>query len=219
MQNNNSLAKISLAINALLVIAVIILFTRGNGGSETAEVSGDDSTSQQVIRPNDGELKIGYFNTDSLNSQLLMIKDLEQEMADAQKNAEDKMQKEQNKIDSWNKKWEARMPLLSGEQDVYQKEMQKMQQDAMIAEQTIQMELAQSQEMIMYSHIQRISNFSKIYAEKNGFDMIMSYQIGQNPIYIHPSMDVTAGVVKLMNDDYNSMFSGDVEEEEQIGEE
>ena len=119
------------------------------------------------------------------------------------------MQKEQSKIDSWNKKWEARMPLLSGEQEVYQREMQKMQQDAMMAEQSIQMELAQSQEMIMFSHIQRISNFTKIYAEKNGFDMIMSYQIGQNPIYIHPSMDVTAGVVKLMNDDYNSMFTSD----------
>lgn len=209
MQNNNNLAKISLGINIVLIICVIILFTRGGNSTSSTEVAQNDTNQVDVVKPNDSELKIGYFMTDSLNSQLLLMKDVEGDMMNAQKTAEDKMRGKQAEIDRWKKKWEDKGPLLSSEQEQYQIEAQKMQLDAMEFEQKVQMDLAAKQENIMFTLYQRISNFSKIFAEKNNFDMIMSYQLGQNPVYIHPSLDVTKGLVKLMNDDYNSTFSGE----------
>ena len=61
---NNSLAKLSIGINALLVIAVIILFVKMPGGA-TGEGEGDDST--KVNFSNEAPSRIAYFSNDSVN--------------------------------------------------------------------------------------------------------------------------------------------------------
>ena len=40
------------------------------------------------------------------------------------------------------------------------------------------------------------------YAEANGYDLIFSYQLGQNLYYASPNNDVTDGLIELMNADY-----------------
>jgi outer membrane protein len=213
MENNNMLAKISLGINAVLIIAVIALFVKmpgGEGGAEGDEIAEGDST--KVLLPDDGKLTIAFFNSDSLTNNLLFVKDLEAEVQASQLRAEEKMLKKQREIDAWNKKWEKKGQLLPREQEKYMMEAQQMQQDAAMFEQQVQMELAQEQEMLMLTHFQRVSNFSKDYAENNNIDMVFSYQLGQNMVYCNPNMDVTSELIKVMNEDYNETFAEDGEE-------
>ncbi|MCG8575126.1 MAG: OmpH family outer membrane protein [Flavobacteriales bacterium] len=212
--SNNSLAKISLGINALLVICVIILFVKMPSGGDVADTDGNDSLPTFVPANPDGSLKIGYFNTDTLNANLMFVKDLERDIEEATKKAEDKMRRKQNEIDAWNQKWEKRGGPLSTEQDQYMREAQELQQDAMILEQEVQLELAQEQERLMMTHVMRISNFTATFAQQEGYDMILSYQLGQNLVYINPTMDCTAALTKLLNDDYQSSTASleDVEE-------
>ena len=209
-ESNNSLAKISLGINAVLLICVIILFVKMPSGdvAVTGESDGADSVPTFVSASADGQMKIGFFNTDSLNSNLAFVKELEKEIEQANKDAEDKMLRKQREIDAWNKKWEAKGNLLSTEQEQYMREAQEMQNDAMMFEQQVQMELAQQQERLMMGHVTRVSNFTKMLAEREGFDMILSYQLGQNLVYVNPTMDCTAALAKLLNDDYNSTVNG-----------
>jgi Skp family chaperone for outer membrane proteins len=208
MENKgNSLAKISLFINVILIIAVIILFVKmPSGGNEVVNSNNDSKDSTLKLMPDDGQLNIGYFNADSLNANLLFVKDLESEMANAQAAAESKMKKKQGEIEAWQQKWAKKGQLLSSEQEQYMKEAQKMEQDAMMFEQEVQMNLGQDQERLMLTHIQRVSNFCKIYAQENNYDFILSYQIGQNLFYASPNFDVTKGLVNLMNEDYSSTF-------------
>lgn len=212
MENNsNSLAKIAIGINIVLIVAIIILFVKMPSGSSEVTANEADSTSSNI--EDDGELKIGYFNADSLSANLLIMADIEQQMANAQTEAENKMKQKQRDLDAWQAKWQNRGMLLPKEEEQYMKEAQQKQQDAMVFEQNVQMELGQKQEMLMFSHIQRISNFSKLFAEQEGYDFILSYQMGQNIFYASPNMDVTQGMIKIMNDDYESTFTDSTEEE------
>lgn len=211
--NNNTLAKISLAMSGILLILVIILFFRSPSGAvETAESDGESSETAMVTPPNGNGIRIGYYNQDSLNANADFVKEIESDIAKAQQDAEGKMARHQKKIDDWQKKWASKGQLLTSEQERYMKEAEQMQMEAMQVEQQIQMELGQEQERLMITLVTRITNFAKIFAEKEGYDMIMSYTLGQNPVYMHPSMDITKKLVKLLNDDFNSGFTG-LEEE------
>ncbi|MBN4082171.1 OmpH family outer membrane protein [bacterium AH-315-B15] len=207
-ENKNSLAKISLGANAVLLICVIILFVKMPGGTSSVDSDGNDSLPNFVSASADGQLKIGFFNTDSLNRNLTFVTDLEKEIEAANTKAENKMLGKQKEIDAWNKKWEAKGTLLSKEQEQYMKEAQQMQNDAMRFEQQVQMELAQEQERLMMGHVVRVSNFTKMLAEKEGYDMILSYQLGQNLVYVNPTMECTNALAKMLNDDYNGTING-----------
>ncbi len=209
-KSNNTLAKVAIGINLVLIVAVIILFTKLPGSTVETTDNQEDTTKTTI--KDDGELRIGYFNADSLSANLLIMKDLEAEMAKASTDAENKMKAKQREFDSWQAKWQNRGMLLPNEQEQYQMEAQQKQQEAMMFEQNIQMEVGQKQEMLMFSHIQRISNFAKIYAEENNYDYILSYQMGQNLFYASPNMNVTDGLVELMNEDYNATFSGNTDQ-------
>jgi len=205
MENKgNSLAKIAIGLNVALILAVIILFVKmPSSNEETADVDTTDNDSTETVQlVDDGKLTIGFFYADSLNSKLLLMKDIEKEMSDAQASMQSRMQGKQRELDNWQKKWQDRGPLLSTEQEQYAMEAQQKQQDAMMFEQNLQMELAQKQEQLMMSYITRVSATSKRLAEDKGYDFILSYQIGQNVFYASPLMDVTNDIVELMNADY-----------------
>jgi Skp family chaperone for outer membrane proteins len=214
--NNNKLAKISLGINAVLIIAVIILFVKSPSGSGDASDSGDSTL---VTIPDDGKLTIGFYNSDSLNTKSDFVLAVQNDIEASTKRAEQKMANEQARIEKWQKKWESKGPnLLDREIQQYQQEAAEMQQNAAMFEQNLQMELAMEQEKLMMTLYTRIQNYSKSFSEKNSIDILFSYQIGQNILYCNPNYDVTAGFIAHTNKE----FSGgeDVEEDtEDEGEE
>lgn len=214
MENNNMLAKLSLGINVVLIIAVIFLFVKMPSGGGEAEVT-DEADTTAFLLPDDGKLTIAFFNSDSLTNNLLFVKDLEMEVAASTKRAEQKMIKKQKEIEAWTAKWEKKGQLLPREQEKYMMEAQQMQQDAAMFEQQVQMELAQEQESLMFTHFQRVTNFTTEYAQKNNIDMVFSYQLGQNMVYCNPNMDITRDLIKVMNDDYNETFAEEGEDGEE----
>lgn len=216
MENNNKLAKLSLAINAVLIIFIIMAFVKiGKSNSNLVSVNNTDTTSTGETVHIEPTGKIGFFNLDSLNSQLALFKEIEQEMQNSAKNAENKMKKKQAEINAWEQKWSKKGQLLSSEQEQYMKEAQNMQNDAMQFEQNVQMKMVQEQESLMQTYALRLSNFTKDYAQDNGFDAVFAYQFGQSLWYYNPALDITNDLAKIMNDDYASSTGATEEIEEE----
>ncbi len=201
--SNNSLSKIAVGLSTISIICIIVLFFK-SGGSASGESGDDDSTRQTFTGTPGVGLKIGYFLNDSLNSRSVFVQKVQKDIEDATLSAEQRMAKKQKDIENWQRGWDARQPLLSTEQEKYMIEAQKMQQDAMSFEQNLQMELAQTQERLMITLVNRITMISKVLAENEGFDMIFSYQLGQNLIYIRPELDLTNKLCKALDEDYKS---------------
>lgn len=202
-KNGNSLAKIALGINVVLIIAVIFLFVKMPSSSESDVAEGSDSTTIKKPIVDDGQLRIAYFYADSLNSKLLFMKELEGLMAQSQQNAEDKMRQKEREIQKWQEGWQSAGALLPKEQEKYAREAAQKEQEIAMFQQEVQMTLASEQEGYMFTLITRISNASKEYAEANDFDYIVSYQMGQNFYYMSPNFDVTDDIIEIMNKQYS----------------
>jgi Skp family chaperone for outer membrane proteins len=206
MENNNTLAKISIAISVVLLILVIVLFTKlpSNQTAKNQSSSNDSNVVDKINLSNQAAVNsnIVFFNMDSLNGKLDLYKEIESEMKKANDNAERKMRNKQAEITTWEKKWQSKGKLLSTEEQQYMMEAQQMQQDAMQFEQNVQMKLAQEQEELMLTYATRISNHCKEFAQKNGYDAVLAYTFGQNVWYYNQNLDVTNQLAQQMNAAY-----------------
>ena len=214
MENKNTLAKISLAINVLLVIAVIILFVKMPATSgDVAENEEPDSLSTTANIDKNQRLNIAYYNSDSLSTKSDFVEELQREIEASSKKAEQKMKNKEYEIQQWQKKWEAKGGnLLPREMEQYQKEAQQKQQEIAQFEQNLQMEVAMEQEQLMMTMYQRIRNYATTFSEKNEIDILISYQLGQNITYCNPKLDVTKEFVNHVNKEFNSTFEESEEE-------
>lgn len=218
MENNgSSLAKVSLGINVLLVIAVIVLFIKmpSSASDETSETV-DTSGIENVIIPDDGKMSIAFFNSDSLNVNLLFMQEMQGELEKLQLNAEAKMRNKESEIKAWQDKWAKKGQLLPSEQEQYYKEAAEKEQDLAYTQQNVQMELAVKQEEYLFSAVQRISEASKAIAIERGLDYVLSYQLGQNLYYASPNHDITDDLIQYLNDDYNATSSNGIGAEDAV---
>lgn len=206
MKDNNTLAKLSLGINVILIILVIFIFTKlpSNGTDSSGDVALNDSTSTNVIEASSPSGKTCFFNLDSLNSKIKLFAEIEQEMQNSAKNAENKMKNKQAEIDNWERGWASKGKLLPSEQDKYMKEAQNMQTNAMEFERNVQMKMQQEQSDWMQTYALRLSEFTKDYAVTNGFDAVYAYQFGQSLWYYNDNLDITNDLAKIMNDDFDA---------------
>lgn len=204
MENNNQLAKISLGINVLLVVAVIILFVKmPSGTADATEVEENDSLSTSVEVQNDGELTIAYYNGDSLNNTQFFM-DLQKSMQESSSKAENKLISKQKEIENWSARWneKAQGGLLPNEQERYYKEAGEKEQELAMLQQQVQIEAAQEQEQLMMTMYSRVNLYAKSFAENNNIDILLQCQLGNNISYVGPSMDVTSQFVNHVNKEY-----------------
>lgn len=209
MENKNTLAKIALGINAVLIILIIILFINMNN-KENSVVSSDEISTNDSLTLDDintsaasqptGE--IAFFNLDTLNSKLLLFTEIKKQIEDAGKSAENKMKRKQKEIAAWKSKWEKKGQLLSNEEAQYMQEAESMQRKAAEFEQNVQMKFAQEQDQWMQTYAIRLSNFTNDFAEEKGLDAIFAYTFGQSPWYYNPALDITDQLAEIMNAEY-----------------
>lgn len=203
---NNSLVKLSLGINALLVIAVIILFVKMPGGGES---EGDaDTLSTDVNIVDDGVLTIAYYNSDTMSTQADFVMEIQKEIEASNIRAQQKMENKQKELERWQKGWEEKGPLLPREEEQYMIEAQQKQFEAAQFEQNLQMEVGQEQETLMITLYQRLQNYAKGFCQEQNIDMLVSYAMGGNVIYMNPNFEVTKQFLNYCNKEYNSTFDG-----------
>jgi Skp family chaperone for outer membrane proteins len=205
MEKNNKLAKIALGINAILIVLVIVIFTKlhnHDSNESISETAVDSVGNIEVATELTG--KFGFFNLDSLNSKLSLYKEIESNMKNSVQKAEDKMKKKQAEITSWERKWANKGELMSGEQETYMKEAQKIQGEAMEFERNVQMQMQQEQSKLMETYAIRLADFNKRFAQDNGYDAVFAYQFGQSPWFYNPALDITNELADMMNTEFDA---------------
>lgn len=204
------LAKISLGINAILIVAVVVLFVKSPSGT-AGEVDADDSS--LVTIPDNGELTIAYYNSDSLSTQSDFVVDLQEQIQLSTTKAQDRMAGKEREIQRWQQSWEEKGSLMPREEQKYMEEAQTKQMEIAQFEQNLNMEVQMEQEKLMITLYMRLQNYAKTFCQKNEIDMLVSFQMGQNVIYMNPQFDVTSQFLNHVNAEYNSTFEDEAEEE------
>lgn len=189
------------------LIAVSALFVACGTDKKTDDKS--PSSAGTVVKS--GELKIGYFNTDSIPTHFDFYKTetakleaegkkLEQKAAQMQANyqvvANDFQRGLNNNTLSDNQKMSFQSKL-----EGLQQQMGVFQQNEMGAFQQKQFE---SNEILM----NKIAEYSAVYAKENGYSMFFVRGQGSGVAYADPTMDQTTPFIAYMNEQEKALNGG-----------
>lgn len=207
------LSKISLGINALLVIAVIVLFVRTSKSKmdvEAPEMLPQNSAFTSPDGPKGAVM--AYVNGDSLNAKYKFIVDKTKLLEQKYKQAELNVQKEYNarkvEVDQLmsyaqsGQMKDAEAPEVEAKLMQLQNEMQNIEAQASKA-------VMEREAELQNDLMQRVSVFMDNYAKQKGIDYIVNYQPTTNFIlYGNNSYDVTSEVIALLNAEYAKEQAG-----------
>ncbi|MFZ4785764.1 MAG: OmpH family outer membrane protein [Flavobacteriales bacterium] len=200
------LSKLSLGINALLIIAVAFLFFKMSKLStpNTAELLPANSAFTSPDGPKGAVL--AYVDGDSLNAKYQFIIDKTKSLEANYNAAELKVRKEYEKRqkDVQDIMTYAQNNKVSDEEAaLYEERLQQLQYEMQQIEQQQSESVMKKEQQLQLELMERVSKFMEGYAKSKGIDYVVNYQRNTNFIlYGNNAYDVTAEVIALLNAEY-----------------
>jgi outer membrane protein len=193
--------NISLIINAVLVIAVGILFYLHFSGSKNhVNYALTDTTSAKIPS---GE--IVYINIDSVYAKYEYFKDQKKELGDKQSKVQfdlnSRTEKLKKSIDDY--QYKAQRGLITSSEA--QQTEQKLAQDQQTLYQYrdgVTSQLAEEEQVMNRKIFSSIVDFLKEFNKSGKYKYIMSHGFGGNLLYVDPKLDITNVVLVGLNSKY-----------------
>ncbi|MCB9196836.1 MAG: OmpH family outer membrane protein [Flavobacteriales bacterium] len=196
-------------INVILAIAVVVLFIMHFACNKcsapgTAHENADSDDTSMVMAAGDGRiLKIGWANSDSVTKYYQLAKKFETTLLEQQAAAQAELEGMYQKYDKKKTALEKEAPIL-GQTELNMKigELQQLEQQIMMKEQELQNQLMSQEYAANDSYLQLTQEFMQKIGDELGYDYIFSYRIGGQLIYTPKADDITAVLIKKLNEAY-----------------
>ena len=148
--------------------------------------------------------EIVYINQDSLIAKYDYIKDMDKRLSDKGKSAQSdvvgKRQAFQREVAEYQKSANS---LSADQRAATEQRLQRKGQELQGYEQNASAQLQNEQVTEQTKLYEKLVVFTKEYAKEKGYKMILTYQKGNvNLLYADASLDVTADVLKRLNEEY-----------------
>jgi Skp family chaperone for outer membrane proteins len=184
---------------------VIILFALGAvlvscGGKEDGKTAGD--TVPKVEAAKIGELKIAYYDSDSLKMHFDYYREQDSIVTKKQLSFQKEIEKRSKDYQDFivRKDGEARSGLLSqNEMAQVQQKMQQMEAELMRYQQERGAQLENETMKKLEEISNKISVLGKQFSEENKIDILLIHGKGGQMNYITPKMDVTKEFIEYLN--------------------
>jgi len=233
-----------LALNGILGVAVIILFylhfsdksdnkVATVTATETAEVTRvevSDSLGQFLNLDSNitaKPIKIAYVDSDSLDKNLKMLKDVEKEIVKKEKQLQSRIKSEKRryeanfeaKLKAFEKKrndFSVQAPTMTDAQGkAAQEQLMQMQQELAGYEQKVQIEMMNTQTKLeeeyiilkstkMADYYAKVQGYCESIAKRTGFDYILLYQKGGAILHANNTYNLSQYVIEAINNEYDS---------------
>ena len=197
--------NLSLIFNAILAIAVVVLFVLvlGNKSNTVAKqsVAGKDVVTK-------GKLPIAYINIDSLLLHYQFAKDANESLIKKQEESRltinSKARQLQTEMGDFQHKLENNAFLSRERAEQEQARLQKKQQDLQVLDGELSKQLVQVQQKMSEQLRDTINSFMKEYNKDHKYQLIISNTSSDNILYADKSYDITAEVTKLLNERFEA---------------
>ncbi len=186
--------NISLILNAVLLVAVAVLFYLHFSAGAPADVSAAGIT---------GDVKIAYINSDSVLKQYDYLK-AEQEKFDAKgKKIEDDLknraQSLQTEIESYQRNVNS---MTIGQAKAIEEDLGKKQQNFEMYRERVTQELLADQDKLNKALYDKVTAFLKDYGNKKGYHMVLKFNTASDVLYATDALDISKDVVAGLNEAY-----------------
>jgi len=177
-------------------------------GSMTAcnqnKTAGTTAATPAAASSADNKETIVFINSDSLSAKYAYVKDMDKRLSDKGNAAKGDIQSKgeafQREVAEYQK---SASTLPADQRQTTEQRLQREQQQLQGYQQNAQAELQNEQTAEMTKLYDKISEFTKTYAKEKGYKLVLTYsKTNTNVLYGDPSLDVTADVIKRLNDAY-----------------
>lgn len=194
--------NLSLILNAVLLVAVGVLFYLHFSSTSPKLVSGSEAAAS-------GDLTVAFIHADSLIEQYAFIDDrkeiLDAKVKKLESDYRNRAETLQSEITAYQRN-ESNMTI--GQAKALQEDLGKKQQNLQLFEQRVNQEMMADQQKLMKELYDRLQAFLKIYCEENNVQMVVKYDLSSDVMYGKPALDITEAVVRGLNKEYADEKTG-----------
>lgn len=195
--------NLSLILNAVLAIAVIVLFVKVFSGTPKNATAKAIFTNDSV---NGGKLPIAYVNVDSLLLNYTFAKEANESLIKKQEDSRldinTKARQLQSEMGEFQRKLEANAFLSRERAEQEQSRLLKRQQDLQELDGKLSQQLMQVQQKMSEQLRDTINAFLKEYNKDNKYEIIISNTSSDNILFAAEGYDITGEITKLLNERY-----------------
>lgn len=195
--------NLSLIINAILAIAIVILFVLVLGNKSNTATK-QNLTGKETLSK--GKLPIAYINIDSLLLHYQFAKEANESLIKKQEDSRltinTRARQLQTEMGEFQHKLENNAFLSRERAEQEQARLQKKQQELQVLDGDLSKQLVQVQQKMSEQLRDTINSFMKQYNKNHKYQLIISNTSSDNILYADKEYDITAEVTKLLNERY-----------------
>jgi outer membrane protein len=189
-------ANISLALNAILLIAVIYLFTQQSGSSTADSSSGADAVAS------DETLDIVYIDADSLLSNYDDFRQKQEDLSVRQQKASQSLNQRMQALEQEFRQVQAKVQqgLLAPNQIATEEQrLGKKQQELLAEQEQLSGTLGAEQQQLAADFQYKLRSLMDSLQEARGYDFILQYGQGSSLLSARDGFDITGEVLNILN--------------------
>lgn len=189
--------NLSLILNAVLLVAVAVLYYLHFASPKQSSVSGGDVAV--------GDLKIAYINADSVlkNYEYFKIsrEKLESKGKKLDQDLRNRAQSLQNDYASYQRNLGS---MTIGQAKAVEEDLTKKQQNLRMYQESLSQELMGEEGKMTQELYSKVTDYLKKYGKENGIQLVLKYDPSSDLLYAGDSLDISKNVIKGLNEAYKS---------------
>jgi outer membrane protein len=195
---------VSFSLNAILLIAVIVLYflhfsyVKKHPGTDDGNYNPNDTTNYTK------GISIAYINTDSVVANYNYYNELKTKLENEQKIAENQIQAKASDLEKEYKLLSTKINLGLIKQDDAERSFALKQQEVEMLRNNLSEQLIEKEKQLTNQLYDSIVNYVNRYNVKSKHTYILGYAKGGGIIYAPKSMDMTQIILKGLNAEYES---------------
>jgi outer membrane protein len=191
--------NLSLALNVILLVAVIVLYVLFFNGSKSTSVSQSGSDTSRVSS------SIAYINSDTV----LKYYDFFIASNSVLESKRDKLTQDyraratglQNEFNAYQRN---RNSMTIGQVNATEEDLARKEQNLRMYEQSLNQQIMSEQGKVTKDLYDRITAYLKDYSERNGYQLVLKYDLTSDVLYGTPGIDITKDVTAGLNELYKN---------------
>lgn len=156
--------------------------------------------------PQDSALAAGqiyYIDTDSVISNYAFAEDKQKMLEEKNLQREKQLRARQSAYEAEVKKYQKELPIMTQrEQAKAEEKLMKMQQELLEMQQRFQQEALAEEQALVLMLADTLEAFMKEYARDKKMSYVLGYQRDGRLFYTNPSLNITADVLRRLNERY-----------------
>lgn len=192
-----------MVLSTLAFIGVVVLFGMKMKNGNTPTNSGSSGSAAVT-----GGSRIAFVNIDTFNANYIYLKSKRMDFEKKQEGMKAEMERSakqfQNDYLAYQRKVQAGT-ITQAEAESSQKRLIQMEQSLKTREEALTGQLMEEQDVFNKELKDRLDKYLEEYNKDKKYDYILSYAAGSPIMYANKALDITAEVVKGMNEDASKM--------------